>query len=763
MPSDELSVSKIRLICLSDAAEYAAGAAVYVGRKLLNGSWTCSLISAKSKLLSATIPRNELSAVLLMTELAFIVKKSLGEKVDDIIYVTDSTIALSWCHNEHRKLRLFTLSRVETIRRMIEWTTNSSELPLYHIEGELNIADLLTKKHNIFPADVSAGSPWQIGMQWMTLDVEDMPLKKYNELIVNTADEILLNVECFEEPVKLDPSVAEFNPLSTHLAVSANSLASGRVGSVLIVDPVYYGWLKAIRIINLLLTWRKKANHRTHNGRVEDCYFCVTGKGMWNSLFVPARAENYLFRYESTVMKRSLKADQLKKYKEVDGIFYFHGRLNEETPLLVKDMDNIPILDLYEFTGKVPVVLVDSPVLYSYVMYVHLKVLPHAGVEATVREVCKKMMVPEGLRKLIRRIRADCTKCRLIKKKTVELEMSGHPQARTILAPPYYSVMLDIAYGFCGQAYKRARTKVKIYALVIVCILTGATNILALEGIETQDVVQALERHSARYGVPSDVYVDNGTQLIALEQAEFSIRDLTAQMFDRLGMKIHVSTPKSHEERGRVERRIGLIRSMLEKMGVHKTSPMTCVQWETLFAKVANTLDNLPLAKGNTSNLSFTGFEILTANRIKLGRNNSRSLESHGFDIELSHNLVKLLENNREIYYFWYQMFVENIHLLTLKPNKWSVSTRPPRENDIVLFVVTDSGYSKESVVWKLGVVVKVMSRKVEISYAVNVTRNSPSTMSVVERNFRDVSIIFSVEELGINLNEYLSVVSSNV
>ena len=68
--------------------------------------------------------------------------------------------------------------------------------------------------------------------------------------------------------------------------------------------------------------------------------------------------------------------------------------------------------------------------------------------------------------------------------------------------------MIDIAYGFAGNMFKRARTKINIYALVIVCMMSGATNVLALEGIETQDVAQALERHSSRYGVPADVYID---------------------------------------------------------------------------------------------------------------------------------------------------------------------------------------------------------------------------------------------------------------
>ena len=71
--------------------------------------------------------------------------------------------------------------------------------------------------------------------------------------------------------------------------------------------------------------------------------------------------------------------------------------------------------------------------------------------------------------------------------------------------------MIDIAFGFSGQPFKRSRTKLKLYALVFVCILTGTTKILVLEGLETQDVVQSIERHASRYGVPRELFIDNGT------------------------------------------------------------------------------------------------------------------------------------------------------------------------------------------------------------------------------------------------------------
>ena len=95
IPADKDSISGIRLICVTDAAINAGGAAVYAGRKLNDSTWSCALVASKSKLMKATVPRNELSAVMLGTELVYLVAKSIGPKVEDIIFATDSTIALS--------------------------------------------------------------------------------------------------------------------------------------------------------------------------------------------------------------------------------------------------------------------------------------------------------------------------------------------------------------------------------------------------------------------------------------------------------------------------------------------------------------------------------------------------------------------------------------------------------------------------------------------------------------------------------------------
>ena len=65
-----------------------------------DSTWSCSLVASKSKLMKAAVPRNELSAIMLSTGLIYLAAKSMGAKVEDVIFATDSTIAISCCCKE---------------------------------------------------------------------------------------------------------------------------------------------------------------------------------------------------------------------------------------------------------------------------------------------------------------------------------------------------------------------------------------------------------------------------------------------------------------------------------------------------------------------------------------------------------------------------------------------------------------------------------------------------------------------------------------
>ena len=138
-----------------------------------------------------------------------------------------------------------------------------------------------------------------------------------------------------------------------------------------------------------------------------------------------------------------------------------------------------------------------------------------------------------------------------------------------------------------------------------------------------------------------------------------------------------------------------------------------------------------------------------------MGRNNNHALGGSGVRLEVAPNFTGIINQNREIVRNWYQIFIDNIHLLNLKPLKWDKSSRLPIKDDIVLFTWTDSGYSKDHRTWKLGRVIESTDRKVTISYAGKNDRLVDTDLKTLERNPRDVSIIFSVDDFLINTSEH--------
>ena len=107
---------------------------------------------------------------------------------------------------------------------MIEWATGSVFLPIYHVDGELNPADFLTKKHELTVKDLSTGSTWQAGYPWMKLETVDMPLFPYQSLTIPKYVEELIEEECFKDisplPEPLTPEM-EFPGLGAGVKCSA--------------------------------------------------------------------------------------------------------------------------------------------------------------------------------------------------------------------------------------------------------------------------------------------------------------------------------------------------------------------------------------------------------------------------------------------------------------------------------------------------------------------------------------------------------------
>ena len=790
IPKGAKDPESVQLLCFSDAAVAAGGAAVYARYELDNGSYSCQLLTAKSKMMDMSIPRNELSAILIMTELAFLVKKALGDMVYEILYFTDSTIAMSWCHNVNKKLRMLVLNRVATIRRFIDWTTGeSADIPLFHIPGTENIADLLTKEHKLSPSMLGKESEWIQGKPWMKYKLHDMPIMRYSDLTLSDNEFQQVNTECFlEVDLNKNPDLIAFSNRVQKLSGSFESIeqSSSHFSSVFLarkgpplIQPLFpivsVGWKKSVMRMTVMVKFVAWQVHKTHtNIKKHDlqlslqskCRVCIHVDGKLQKLNTKLTrdkkdllvkeffskdnnylGEDYWFRMGSMELKGILSDKKMADFKHLDGIYYYTGRLSREFPVVSSNLDIQIFFDNQDFQAVVPVLHSSSPIFFAYVIHVHDVLRPHSGVELSYREITKKMHVLDNPRGIVGKVRKDCTKCKMLLRKTLELEMANHGPHRTIISPPFHAIQMDIAYKFKAKAWVNSRQSFEIYALVIVCILTSATSILVLEGLETANVVQALERHSSRYGVPRYAFVDAGSQLVALHSAKFSLRDVDLAVHSNLGMSVQVSNPKSHEERGRVEAKVKVLRSMLSKLSVDCSRPMTTISWETLFSKIANDMDNIPICRGAASNMQDFGFDIITPNRLKLGRNNYRSLDD-GFVLDSSTE-TQLLESNRKIQTVWYQIMLDRLHHLIPKCKKW-LKTDKIEKGDIVVFVHNDSGIMKRWS-WSLGKVDSVTDRNLTLEYF----GPGKKRKLYVPRNPRQVAKIHSADDIPVNTVEY--------
>jgi hypothetical protein len=801
VPIDAVNPDKLRLICISDAAEEAGGCAIYCGFERKNGTFSCDLLLSRSKLMNQKVPRNELEGIKLMAETATAVRNTLGDKISSIIYCTDSTIALCWCHNLSKKLRMFTLYRVAEIRQHIlgaVYPADDITFPLFHIDGTLNPADLVTKRHNILPETLSSGSTWQQGYPWMKLARDEMPLTTYDDLRLSNEDISAIDQECFPEPILTQDTTVQHQVLHSKVAqgthcngcteppyanatqtcygtsheqdhcsnctctviFSSFSLKVGK-GPQMLVDLIKHGWQKAIGILSRLRQTFPAIKHRTHKMKgiptAEQCKYCELHVTEIYKVYREEAIEQ-LFRAESKRLESMLPQKKLNSFTLKDEIYFYESRLNQE--FQTEDVDADIFFDQHEIKGLLPVVSAESDIFFSYVMYVHHVLKPHSGVEITLKEVCKIMMPINNPRKIIQSIRKDCPRCRLIAKKTLELRMMNHPSARTTLAPPYYISQMDTVFGFKAQIFKNARRTCKVYALIICCLLTGATNILVIEGLETRDVLQAIERHATRHGMPSVLYVDNGTQLIALNNTKFSIRKLNGQLMDAYGMQVRVSNAKSHEERGRIEARVKILRNMLDKLSINSDTPLSLLQWETLFSRISNMINDLPIAKCEKSKIDDPGWDLITPNRLLLGRNNNRSLEGW-ISITTGVGHENLLRKNQTIMRTWYKIFTDRVHHLIPRPGKWT-KTDKIQIDDICLFMYNENpGVGKDT--WKLGRIVEMPKQnRVVIAFPGPSKKLDTPALKHLSRCPRDVAIIHAAGEIDLNSREYLEKLIKN-
>ena len=157
--------------------------------------------------------------------------------------------------------------------------------------------------------------------------------------------------------------------------------------------------------------------------------------------------------------------------------------------------------------------------------------------------------------------------------------------------------------------------------------------------------------------------------------------DLPNQLHTQVGVEFDVVPAGGHNMTGKVERKIQEVKCSIERS--YDKQKLSILQWETVAAEIANAVNDMPLALGNTVS-DFEEMDLITPNRLRLGRNNNRSPVGPLF---VTNDPSKVFAENTMIFNAWFETWlISHVPKLMHQP-KWFQTEYHIKIGDIVLFL----------------------------------------------------------------------------
>ena len=571
VPPDAVHLD-METIDTADASENLVCAAVYARFLRRDGSHSCQLIFARTKIIhDISIPRAELVAAVLNASTGHIICASLKERHKRSWKVTDSQVVLNWINCTKAALKMWVRNRVVEVTRLTERSR------WYYTRSENMIADLGTRKGAKIE-QVCPNSPWNQGLPWMRGEETEFPLLTINDIILTCKEKSEANKE--KVLTEFESSKLE-RETCLHANYVPKEVEERYKFSRYIINPNKHRFRTVVKILALAFLFIKKLNDRckkrklkflnvqehivqTNNKYVVFPVHAATKVAVVHlSQNMLDAAKSYYFR------KAALEVQQFvepSKYRDKsvwkENILYYTGRILPTQKIDGRFSLSDASLDLSEATFCVPVTDANSPIAYAIVSETHWfdPDVSHAGVESTLRYAQNTAYIIEG-RALVKRIQKACTKCRILHKKGVKVAMGPIGAENLKVAPPFFFCQVDLCGPFNAYSPVNKRATLKVWFVVFCCTVTGAIDCRIMENYNTDSFVLAFVRFSCRFGYPKRLMPDEGSQLVSgCQNMILSFSDLKHKITTEYGVEFKTCPVGAHYVHGKVERKIQQIK-----------------------------------------------------------------------------------------------------------------------------------------------------------------------------------------------------------
>ncbi|UYV72368.1 hypothetical protein LAZ67_9002823 [Cordylochernes scorpioides] len=624
----------VQLHGFCDASSVAYSAVCYLRTVSLDGQVHISMLAAKTRVApckSLTLPRLELCAALLLSQLYRSVVDSLKIDIGRAYLWSDSQISLSWIKSDPSRWKTFIHNRVVKIQQL------SDRNSWRHVSGKDNPADCASR--GIMPAALSGHTLWWQGPTWL----------KDNNFVQNQDN--CYGRECHEEE---------------KVALACQS----RVSVCPEVVTKYSTFNKTRRIIawclrfitNCRVSLKKREIGTLSKKELENAVIRIIG---W--IQEDEFGEEMQDLRNTGHASRKSRILQLNPFIDATGMLRVGGRIqfanvgpDQKFPLLLPKN--------HHFTKLI-------------ILHFHTRYL-HAGPQLVLSLIRNSYWIMGG-RDIVRRIIKQCITCFRFRAKTAVQIMGNLPADRVNPSRPFAKTGVDLAGPYeLKPSLTRSKGTIKCYVILFVCFSVKAIHLEMVTSLSTSSFIAALRRFISRRGKPSKIYSDNGTNFKGTEsfmKKQYKImnsketKDFLAEEF----IEWHFIPPSAPHFGGLWEANIKCLKGHLSK--VIKSSLLNSEEFITLLCQVEACLNSRPLVELSPDP---NDLRALTPGHFLIG---SPLIEDPGLqnyeqgDLRSRWNLVQSLRNS-----FWSRWTREYINSLQQR-NKWRLSQDNLKPNQLVL------------------------------------------------------------------------------
>lgn len=570
--------NNIQLHGFSDASSRAYGACVYVRSVQANMEISCHLLCAKSKVApmhSVSIPRLELCAAVLLSQLIQKVTDSLSIKPDGIYLWTDSTIVIHWIHSTPNVHKVFVANRIAVIHELsnITWWR--------HVPSSFNAADLISRGSSV--PDLKSNTLWWQGPEFLRSFETSWPVQQVTSRS---------GTEQFE--LKQCLVVTKVNPTTIFSRYSTFSK----------LQRVY------AYVIRFFVNVRVRIRGDPDNGHAK--WLSVNElRNSLNSLIKLCQSESFseelrLLRSDSSVnLKSSLKL--LNVFIDTNGCLRVGGRLANSD---------------FDYNKKHPIVLPKGHKFTVLILEHYHKILLHCGAQHLLASVRERFWPIDGKNQCKLVIRR-CIVCARARPAVQHPIMGDLPRERLTFTHPFNNVGVDFAGPILIKEKKVRNTKfVKAYICLFICLSVRAVHLELVTDLSTDSFVAAFRRFIARRGKPAIVWSDNAKNFVGgaskireLQKAFNSNKVQISNFLVSQDVTWKFITPRSPHEGGIWEAAIKSTKFHLRR--VLKDSHLDYESLLTVLTQIESVLNSRPLSLLSSDPDDLTP---LTPNHFLLGR-----------------------------------------------------------------------------------------------------------------------------------------------